>query len=142
MTTDHAIETEHLRELISRLEALTGPDREVDGLIALHLGWRFEVKPMDSKPYWREPGQDQWWRRVREGPPHFTKSIDAALRLVPDGLFWLLAYGRTRPDEPLGGAQIVDPTTERVIAEAEAETPAIALCSAATKARLAMAEKE
>jgi len=47
-----------------------------------------------------------------------------------------MGKGRTRPDEPLYGAQILD--GERAIAEAENDaSPALALLCAALKARLA-----
>jgi hypothetical protein len=72
--------------------------------------------------------------------PNYTVSIDAAALLVSDGCGWLVAYGRTRDDEPLGGAEIVangvslDGPQDK-LAEAEAATPALALCAAALRAR-------
>jgi hypothetical protein len=68
--------------------------------------------------------------------------IDAALTLVPEGCGWVAGYGQVRSDEPLGGAQITRhakfagyDVANDVIAEAEAATPALALCAAALRAR-------
>lgn len=76
--------------------------------------------------------------------PHYTASLDAALSLVPEGCGWISGWGQTRPDEPMGGAQITPSAryngsfvSGEVIAEAEAKTPAIALCAAALYARAA-----
>lgn len=76
-------------DLISKLEALTGPSREVDGEIALAVEWTFQKLGReggrgDSRPYWRRPGCTEWYERSQEGPPRYTESIDAALTLVPE----------------------------------------------------------
>lgn len=65
---------------LSRLQALTGPDREVDAEIALENGWtRTEFGN------WQSPSGGYW-----SGPPRYTESLDAALTLVPDGASWEL----------------------------------------------------
>lgn len=67
--------------------------------------------------------------------------LDAAAALVPEGLYWTAGYGRMRPDEPLGGAIITRPFRDRPpVAEGEAATPALALTTAALRARAAMME--
>ena len=68
------------------------------------------------------------------GSYYFTRSLDAAMTLIPANRFWLLGKGRTRPDEPMYGAQILD--GGYVIAESENDaSPALALCAAVLKAR-------
>lgn len=62
-------------ELLARLEAATGPDRELDAAIALWAGWT------------RHHGQYEWMKPngffSTVGCPAYTASIDAALTLVP-----------------------------------------------------------
>lgn len=74
--------------------------------------------------------------------PHYTSSLDAAMTLVPERCGWIAGWGQTRPDEPMGGAQITPYAryngsfvAGETIAESEAATPALALCIAALKAR-------
>src|SRR3546814_20621727 len=57
--------------------------------------------------------------------------------LVPDGIMFLAGNGRTRPDEPLGGALITKgfKADNEEIASGEADTPALALAAAALRAR-------
>lgn len=113
-----------MSDLITRLEALTGPCRECDYLISAEV--------FGSRAQWRMPRQ-------------YTSSIDAAMTLVPEGWhiheanfgdpdcppmlakpYFLLLPNRnnndgwTQPDRSRDGAQ--------------AATPAIALCIAALKA--------
>lgn len=83
-----------------------------------------------------------------EGDP--TRSLDAAIALC-ERVLWgrglLIGKGRTRPDEPLWGVQILasDENEERrempVLAEAEANTPALALCLAIVRALIAEQSK-
>lgn len=69
--------------LISRLEALTEPSREIDAEIALAFGW---AHICDQAGFWWEaPGNSE---DCHIAPPRFTDSIDAALTLVPEG--WAL----------------------------------------------------
>jgi hypothetical protein len=66
-------------DLISRLQAATGPSRELDAQIALANGWRnTRLLTGALKPCWH----DAEGRIVAE-LPCFTESIDAALTLVP-----------------------------------------------------------
>jgi len=71
-------------DLIARVEAASGPDREIDGAICLALGWTFQKMKGDSKPYYRRPGETAYY--LRSTPPEYTASIDAALKLLPDGV--------------------------------------------------------
>ena len=63
--------------LITRLEALTGPSREVDAEIAKAVGWTTFMFG-GAGLCWKDPAG-----RVHAVPPHFTGSIDAALTLMP-----------------------------------------------------------
>lgn len=118
-------------ELIARLEAATGPDRELDRAIAMSLGWRHD--PHDG-PYgtWTAP----------DGTRHttfneWTASIDAALTLVPEGMDWLIC-SRRRNFRDGYYVHIMDGDVNRdghSAGEAWHLAPAVALCIAALKAR-------
>lgn len=117
-----------MHDLAARCEAAEGPDRDLDEQIALAVGWTFHRDPLFD--FWREPNRAD----EHEEPPAFTASVDCALTLIPDGMWWLIGKGRTRPDEPLYGVQILD--GERVVAEAETEaSAALAICAASLRAR-------
>lgn len=111
--------------LLSRLQSLTGPDREIDAEIALAFGWTHTKLPRDGRAYWRKPGVTDWWDRVSNGPPRYTASIDAALMLLPDETPWQM---QTSPNGSFN-AYVWD-----VPGESNA-TPAIALCIAFEKAK-------
>lgn len=139
-----------MSDLIARLEAAEEPSRELDTEIWL------ACVPGTTRNQWsythvatgrlcdinetRELQPDGCRRLVIV--PNYTASIDAALTLVPDGMWWLIGAGRIRQKEPLYGAQILchdpdPPYTSDVIAEGEHDAgPAVALCIAALKARL------
>jgi hypothetical protein len=113
-------------ELIARLEVAEGPSRDLDMEIA-KLAQGFGLPGSGLLGYL----------------PYFTSSLDAALTLVPKGMWWLIGLGKTRPKEPLYGAQILlhgprPPYNADVLAEGEHDAnPAIALCIASLKARSA-----
>lgn len=71
-------------ELIAKLEAATGPDRELDASIALEIGWTHQKVKGDAVRYWRPPGEMRSFMRYE--CPRFTGSIDAAMTLKPDGV--------------------------------------------------------
>jgi len=117
-------------DLLTRLEKATGPDRELDEALA-------EIAEWDPDEH---HGEDL---------PHYTASIDAALTLVPEGWQWQIS---TRAPEPHAGRAYVHNGELQMTgagmarnpayraAETTAPTPAIALCIAALRARIA--EKE
>jgi hypothetical protein len=115
--------------LLSRLGALTGPDREVDAEIALACGW--------TKGRWRT-GIDDWRSpsgQICPQPPRYTESLDAIEPLAAE-FYYLFAKGKTRPDEPLYGVQLMRPDDKHwVIAEAEHDLPSVALLIAIMKAK-------
>ena len=66
-----------LMELAERVEALSGPDRDVDVQIAAYLcGGKVDV----ARLYWTSPGF-----RGFSVVPSYTASLDAARALVPEG---------------------------------------------------------
>lgn len=66
-------------DLIARVEALEGPDREVDALIAKTVG-------RDNRQILRhEFGRAPVVETIADAPPHYTASLDAARSLVPHG---------------------------------------------------------
>lgn len=62
-------------DLIARLEALTGPDREADEAIARLTGW----SPTGGIP---ATGAPSHWYSAAFGMPAYTASLDAAVALV------------------------------------------------------------
>ena len=107
------------QELIARIEAATGPDREIDRAIMELL-----CLAPDYAADWGGRGFE------RPAPFAYTASIDAALTLVPDGHDKWAVSGRN--------AAVVQ-SSNKEVTHAEwmyAATPALALCAAALKARL------
>lgn len=103
----------NLLELAERCEAATGPDRD------LSIEITDALDPSD---------------RVR-GYPDYTASVDAALSLVPEGYDALdLKFGPRGADEPKWRAIVWMPS-RNVGWDADAATPALALCAAALRAR-------
>ena len=88
-------------DIIARLEKAEGPDREIDGFIALVEGWTFEKMEGDRSPYWRKPGVTDYF--MRSDLPRYTASIDAAIalveRILPDPAI-LLGYGQDALTKP------------------------------------------
>lgn len=124
-----------LLSLAERCEAATGPDRELDGEIALASGWTFVKMKGDAQPYWRKPGVTDYFSRERSGPPRYTESLDSALTLVPEGMEWLV---RTPSKNAISNKTQFYANVGNQVGEAHAETAALALCAAALKARAEM----
>lgn len=115
-------------ELVKRLEAATGPDRELDAEL-----YDAFIEPLT-------------WQVVSDSghqkPPCYTASLDAAVALVErvlPGRGLMMARGRTRKNEPLWGIEVLASDfcpvgKPPVIAEAEHEDPALALTLAACRA--------
>ena len=113
-------------DLIARLEAATGASRELDAAIAEAVGYivRYDkADPRGTTPYY-QPVPDYSWRPV----PTYTASIDAALTLVPEGWdYTIYSRGEVSVHRSKSGT--------RTFYDAEAATPALAICIAALKAR-------
>lgn len=73
---------ETLLALAARAEAAEGPDRELDA----DIGAMFFVEPKRSNVY-RRGRYPLQLLRVKEVFPPYTKSLDAAMTLVPADLF-------------------------------------------------------
>ena len=128
-----------IKELIERLEAATGPDRELD--IAIYR--YFEPIDLSRVDYTVElpPGFcDDDFSRALDPAPFYTSSVDAALMLVPERHWWELGkiqeadsmarhFGTTRTFMAKCG-----PYGERDH-KGYSDNPAIALCICALKAR-------
>ena len=112
-----------LPEFIAELEKTTGPSRELDAAIARAIGLG-EVEWDDG---------EVWCGRFDESPvrvPAFSESLDAAMTLVPPEMLPLTMVIFSTPAK--AGAQ--DGTRYVYF---EGATPALALCIAALRARLA-----
>ena len=121
--------------LVERIEAATGPDRELDVEIALSLGI---VTEREGNTFY---GHRDYGTMVLEhdyydyagGPPelpHYTTSIDAAMTLVPEG--WMRIFG----DDPDSGKAVAGLYKgSEGDAKSIAETIPLALCAAALRAR-------
>lgn len=74
-------------------------------------------------------------RDDRLPPPAYTKLLDAAVALIPSGLYWTAGAGRLSPDEPLYGCAIYSAADGAEISHGETnETCALAICAAALRA--------
>ena len=125
-----------IKSLIERIEKSEGADRELDGAIALSLGWTLQKMKGDARPYYRKPGATQYYNRAE--PPAYTASIDAAMTLVPEHS--LFTVRTLWDDSKTAGLAVVSRYEgERRFWMGEhqsvAATPALALCAAALKAR-------
>jgi hypothetical protein len=140
-----------MQELIERLEKC-GVDREIDAAIAVST--TATVSTADDLIYAAARARDgsdathpgNYFIKSRSGmscrsAPHYTSSIDAALTLVPEDRDVILKiYG---PGENVAFCPFKDGSFSKTFSKAA--TPALALCIAALRARLALAsdgEKE
>ena len=128
-----------LDELIAALEAATGPDRELDEVIAtLNAGATREVQQSGRVAYHK----DGFWISIGEVKP-YTSSIDAALTLVPEGWEWGVSDKHPKY-APFAFVRRWGNVRAGLIFESSrpgfnaAATPAVALCIAVLKARKAI----
>lgn len=70
-------------ELIAALQAASGPSREFDHQIHALLGWKLGENSTGSLYFVSADGQRMFVQDV----PHYTSSLDAAMTLVPKGVF-------------------------------------------------------
>jgi len=138
-------------QLITRLERLSGPDREVDVEIALAIDWshpsamcslRLLNATMTIAEIATEANQNG--SSLLCDTPRYTASIDAAMMLVPEGdydLDWLRSTRGRSEGFKLWQIRIALETVEQdrdetgPVALGEHDCPAIALCIASLKAR-------
>ena len=123
--------------LLSRLQILTEPSREIDAQIALANGWR-QLK----RNLWFKPADANNYSQSFEEPPHYTGSLDAVEPLAAE-FYYLFAKGKTRPDEPLYGVHLYRADgrqrqsfrSHAILAKAEHDLPSVALLIAIMKAK-------
>ena len=128
-----------MSNLITRLQAATGPDRELDAEIFL-LQWPGYRLQTDCEPF---PDQVQPGRIQEIGgfahrtAPTFTASIDAALTLVPEGYWWNVGHvmGPQPDTQNLFWAMCHMKGEKWPYDRPIAATPALAICIAALCAR-------
>jgi hypothetical protein len=121
--------------LITRLEALTGPDRDIDADIQRALGLEPSDMDFEGLP------SSITWQAVRAFARTFTSSIDDALTLVPEGLEWHVAGPNKRHTirKPKNGngqawAGVFGEPFVGSENDSFAANPAIALCIACLRA--------
>lgn len=138
-------------ELIARLKEATEGSHALSWEIAEALGWAkfwagqtIYVLPGEHAEKVRA-GLDQDWMdwpyEVFSSVPEYTTSLDAALTLVPEGAVWhvMTDYGHLRrakvgpPNNP--SASVYKDADRPLFVQADAATPALALCIAALRAR-------
>ena len=148
-------------DLIARLEKATGPDRELDAAInaAVLRGWPIEFRNDRAWAFFHHADDDEArWHYMFEaesatcavGYPRCTASIDAALALLPDGMFWSIEqagpYADGRPSNPRARLWALVQTDfgpgAGLRQDVTGKTPAIAIAIAALKARKAGSEGE
>lgn len=119
--------------VLAKLEAAKEGSRELDFEVARCVDlWRRAKVPVSGRHpaywgYWRKRG-GKWWRTQL---PAYTTSIDAALTLVPDGVAWEISVPRK------GGGYRILAGVSPVPNCSFGETPSLAICIAALRARQA-----
>jgi hypothetical protein len=129
-----------MNDLIARLEAATGPDRELDAMIlALDNGWTvLEIGSDLHTAFIRfaRPDGSEFMARCHDGAyTHlkYTKSVDIAASLVPHGMWWNAQTFHDDTGNLFGSAACGERDEDGALCDGA--TPAIALCIAALKAR-------
>ena len=92
-----------MKDLIEKLEAADGPSRELDAEIALAIDYEIEglfpytlkdvINYYDSISKATEDGFFTDPNCIASQMPYFSKSIDAAMTLIPDGWEWEIQFG-------------------------------------------------
>lgn len=118
--------------LITRLEALTGPDRDIDADIQRALGLEPSDMDFEGLP------SSITWQAVRAFARTFTSSIDDALTLVPEGLEWHVAGPNKRHGNGQAWAGVFGEPFVGSENDSFAANPAIALTIACLRAMEAM----
>lgn len=132
---------ERLIQLAERCEKATGRDRELSEDIARAMGWTQHTDEDDPvycrqiSTWWKEPWAESW--STCAVPPDYTASLDAAMTLVPEGMFARLYCEAAQ-------AIIVAWTDtlgwEEVARSDLAATPTLALTAACLRARASLPE--
>lgn len=153
-------------ELVERLEKATGPDRELDCLIAVHpdtpkvgvvkseagagiVAILLEPRATGIHEPDVERALSEYLPETNAdymGVPYYTASLDAALTLVPEGWRCTHAYWATDESDPGATFNFTLPQSltgkPSVYASGTHKKIALALCIAALKARTPTGETE
>lgn len=139
-----------LTELIAKLEAASGPDRELDGevwKVAAPEAWErtcsFRGQKYAGHVYTRAKKDVHIKRMAAHHSPAYTASIDAALTVVPDGWRYVALVNKEEYPQPFGVTLSEDHRDDLCRLEAAIHTTSlpIAICIAALKARAALARE-
>jgi len=132
-----------LTDLADRVEGLTGPCREMDALIFEAIGLT-SLQERHCKDWCRQNGRTDLTRAmyVSAWAPDFTRSLDAAMTLLPPNHRWLM----NGPDMDGAGDDIKPCASVLPYGESlthpqdshEAATPALAFLSAVLHALAAL----
>lgn len=139
-----------LLKLAERVEALSGPDREVDKLIAVENGWclhpsdrqRDDSAQSDTCYTCLDCGADSWGNtgptgQKRSAPlPAYTASLDAAMTLCqPDENRWpQIEYIGHNPNNIKDGHRVRLWFNAKKVSGQSMVSAALALCAAALRA--------
>lgn len=132
-------------EIIEKIEAAAGPDRELDVLIAEHVAWQGDLvaRARTWSPHNTTAAlvADIEMDGYLRGLPAYTASIDAALTLVPEGAglsiqrYWIAAV-----DGYVWSAGVstggVPSNPRKVFASYDAANAALAITAASLRARI------
>lgn len=140
-----------LQALAERLEKATGPSRELDA--ALHVALVKPEQYPDDLRYFRLPSASMdhmdmcapgtYWLKQRSGAslqtaPTYSASLDAAIalceRVLPDNMRWSISNAAVKPR---ANVFPLSPTRPIMGPYSSAATPALALCLAIVRARIA-----
>lgn len=108
-----------LSSLIERVTAATGPDRVLDLYIDM------AARGLTLVGGWEAEDASGVRVKLTGVTPEYTASFDSSLALAErkfPGVWWHIAKGRSRPDEPLYGIVLLrEGTEDDVLGEAEHE---------------------
>ena len=128
-------------DLITRLQGLSAPDREVDCEIGVAVGW-FVTEPNKGWPDRLDyidvtvPGHRSYpGNGFAALVPPFTASIDSAMTLVPEGCLWTMDSWSSQGWsagiwKPKDNTWLITSSLGR-----QTQSPALALASASLRAR-------
>lgn len=138
-----------LAELLERVTAATGPDRELDAALLRAFGFQRTAGNIANSGSWKH-GDGSWLSASREP---VTASLDAALALVervlptiplpePYGPWEWRVHGPNRNDAGMCRAALMWPQTEagahvKLVGPAYGKTPALAILAAMLSALIA-----
>lgn len=133
--------TTNLHALLERLEDATGPDRELDALIALALDGAVGIVRASAEGRPNEPFLTQSADGEEDALEGYTASVDAALALVERVLpGWRVALNSDPHRVPLWSAQLKKSGDDWKLHGETAPIPALALCIAVVRAEIALRE--